>query len=88
MRVKLTNIKGNQSGIRACLKSGGVVGELRRLTNAAASRACSMVSADDMSEPFAANVKTNGVTAIGYVNTATPHGDRAEAKYHILQKCL
>ena len=35
--VKLTNIKGNQSGIRACLKSGGVVGELQRLTNAALS---------------------------------------------------
>lgn len=88
MKVKLTNIKGNQSGIRACLKSGGVVGELQRLTSIAASRACSMVSDDGMGEPFAANVKTNGVTAIGYVNTATPHGDRAEAKRHILQKCL
>lgn len=88
MRVKLTNIKGNQSGIRACLKSGGVVGELQRLTNSAASKACSMVSADDMGAPFAANVKTSGVTAIGYVNTATPHGDRAEAKRRILQKCL
>ena len=88
MRVKLTNIKGNQSGIRACLKSGGVVGELRRLTNAAASKACSMVSADDMGSPFVAKVKTSGVAAVGYVNTATPHGDRAEAKHHILQKCL
>lgn len=88
MRVKLTNIKGNQSGIQACLKSGGVVGELRRLTNVAASKACSMVSADDMGDPFVAKVKTEGVTAIGYVNTATPHGDRAEAKYRILQKCL
>lgn len=88
MRVKLTDIKGNQSGIRACLKSGGVVGELRRLTSAAASKACSMVSADDMGDPFVAKVKTSGVTAIGYVNTATPHGDNAEAKRHILQKCL
>lgn len=88
MRVSLKNIKVNQSSIRACLKSGGVVGELRRLTNAAASKACSMVSADDMGEPFVANVKTSGVTAIGYVNTATPHGDRAEAKHRILQKCL
>lgn len=88
MRVSLKNIKGNQSGIQACLKSGGVVGELRRLTNAAASKACSMVSADDMGDPFVANVKTSGVTAIGYVNTATPHGDKAEAKHRILQKCL
>lgn len=88
MRVSLKNIKVNQSGIRACLKSGGVVGELQRLTNAAASKACSMVSADDMGDPFVANVKTNGVTAIGYVNTATPHGDRAEAKHRILQTCL
>lgn len=88
MRVSLKNIKGNQKGVQACLKSGGVVGELQRLTSIAASRACSMVSDDDMGEPFAANVKTSGVTAIGYVNTATPHGDRAEAKHHILQKCL
>lgn len=88
MRVKLTNIKGNQSGIRACLKSGGVVGELQRLTSIAASRACSMLSVDDMGEPFAANVKTSGVTAIGYVNTATPHGANAEAKRKILQQCL
>lgn len=88
MRVSLKNIKVNQKGIRACLKSGGVVGELQRLTSAAASRACSMVSDDDMGEPFVANVKTEGVTAIGYVNTATPHGDRAEAKHRILQKCL
>ena len=41
--VKLTNIKGNQSGIRACLKSGGVVGELQRLTSIAASRALSLI---------------------------------------------
>lgn len=88
MRVSLKNIKGNQKGVQACLKSGGVVGELQRLTSIAASRACSMVSADDMGSPFVANVKTNGVTAIGYVNTATPHGDNAEAKRHILQKCL
>lgn len=88
MRVSLKNIKANQSGIRACLKSGGVVGELRRLADAAASKACSMVSDDDMGEPFVAKVKTSGVTAIGYVNTATPHGDRAEAKHRILQKCL
>lgn len=88
MKVSLKNIKVNQSGIRACLKSGGVVGELRRLTSAAASKACSMVSADDMGDPFVANVKTSGVTAIGYVNTATPHGDKAEAKHRILQKCL
>lgn len=88
MRVSLKNIKANQSGIRACLKSGGVVGELQRLTSAAASRACSMVSDDDMGEPFVAKVKTEGVTAIGYVNTATPHGDKAEAKHRILQKCL
>lgn len=47
-----------------------------------------MVSDDDMGEPFVAKVKTEGVTAIGYVNTATPHGDRAEAKHRILQRCL
>ncbi len=88
MRVSLKNIKGNQKGVQACLKSGGVVGELQRLTSIAASRACSMVSDDGMGEPFAAKVKTSGVTAIGYVNTATPHGDRAEAKHRILQKCL
>lgn len=88
MRVSLKNIKGNQKGVQACLKSGGVVGELQRLTSTAASRACSMVSDDGMGEPFVAKVKTEGVTAIGYVNTATPHGDRAEAKHHILQKCL
>lgn len=88
MRVKLTNIKGNQSGIQACLKSSGVVGELRHLADAAASKACSMVSADDMGDPFIAKVKTDGVTAIGYVDSATPHGDRAEAKRHILQRCL
>lgn len=88
MRVSLKNIKGNQKGVQACLKSGGVVGELQRLTNSAASKACSMASADDMGDPFVAKVKTSGVTAIGYVNTATPHGDRAEAKHHILQKCL
>lgn len=88
MRVSLKNIKGNQKGIQACLKSGGVVGELQRLTSIAASRACSMVSDDGIGEPFAANVKTSGLTAIGYVNTATPHGDRAEAKHRILQKCL
>lgn len=88
MRVSLKNIKGNQKGVQACLKSGGVVGELQRLTNAAASKACSMVSADNMGDPFVAKVKTEGVTAIGYVNTATPHGDKAEAKRRILQKCL
>ena len=88
MRVSLKNIKGNQKGVQACLKSNGVVGELQRLTNAAASKACSMVSADDMGDPFVAKVKTESVTAIGYVNTATPHGDRAEAKHRILQKCL
>lgn len=88
MRVKLTNIKGDQRGIQACLKSSGVVGELRRLTDAAASRACSMVSDDGMGDPFVAKVKTDGVTAIGYVDSATPHGDRAEAKRHVLQKCL
>lgn len=88
MRVSLKNIKANQKGIQACLKSGGVVGELQRLTSAAASRACSMVSDDGMGDPFVAKVKTSGVTAIGYVNTATPHGDMAEAKRHILQKCL
>lgn len=88
MRVKLAGIKGNQRGIQACLKSGGVVGELRRLTDAAASRACSMVSADDMGDPFVAKVKTDGVTAIGYVDSATPHGANAEAKRHILQRCL
>ena len=47
-----------------------------------------MVSDDGMGDPFVAKVKTSGVTAIGYVNTATPHGDRAEAKHRILQKCL
>lgn len=88
MRVSLKNIKVNQKGIQACLKSGGVVGELQRLTSIAASRACSMVSDDGMGEPFAANVKTSGVTAIGYVNTATPHGANAEAKRKILQQCL
>ena len=88
MRVKLAGIKGNQRGIQACLKSSGVVGELRRLADAAARKACSMVSADDMGDPFIAKVKTDGVTAIGYVDSATPHGDRAEAKRHILQRCL
>lgn len=88
MRVKLAGIKGNQRGIQACLKSSGVVGELRRLADAAASKACSMVSADDMGDPFIAKAKTDGVTAIGYVDSATPHGDRAEAKRHILQRCL
>ena len=88
MRVKLADIKGNQRGIQACLKSSGVVGELRRLADAAASKACSMVSADDMGDPFIAKVKTDGVTAIGYVDSATPHGDRAEAKRRILQRCL
>lgn len=87
--VKLKNLKANQSGIRSCLKSGGVKSEINNQIHAIASKANSMVSDDSMDVPaFVPHLSDTGVTAIGYVSTASKHGKYAEAKYHILDSCI